>query len=195
VDETKVDEPKVEEEGDSPNGPTEKVVEKRSAEDTGGTGSSNDQRPVVLKKPKVEDKHGEKRPGDENTQSTRRVRFEEKHGEKRAGEETNQPTRRTKVIEPQGEKRKEMETDFEENIRSLQSQAHNLGLNAMDVLDIRGWKESEATMEKMAQKISQEKPMLVIGGMSGSSFSKLRNLPRFSEIGDKEDKAYLQSVI
>ena len=87
-----------------------------------------------------------------------------------------------------------METDFEEHIRSLQSQAHNLGPNAMDVRDIRGWKESEATVEKMAQKFRQEKPMIVIGGMSGSSFSKLRNLHMFSEIDYKKDKAYLQSV-
>ncbi len=165
IEETTVDEPKVEEEGEHPSVTTEKVVEKRSAEDTGGTGSSNDQTTDCLKKPKFENKQGEKRPGDENVQSTRRVRFEEKHSEKRAGEETNQPTRKTKVVEPQGEKRKEMETDFEENIRSLQSQAHNLGLKTMDVLDIRGWKESESTMEKMAQKIRQEKPMLVIGGM------------------------------
>ena len=140
-------------------------------------------------------KKGEKRPGDERAQSSTRVRFEERHGEKRLGEDTNQPTRRTKVIEPQGEKRKAMETDFEENIRSLQTQAHTLGLKAMDVLDIRGWKASESTEEKMKQKIKDDKPMIIVGGMSGLSFSKLRNLHRFSDIDDKQDKAYLQSVI
>jgi hypothetical protein len=58
-----------------------------------------------------------------------------KRGEKRLGEDTNQPTRRVKVAEPQGEKRKDMETDFEEQIRSLQTQANNLGLSKTDVLD------------------------------------------------------------
>ncbi len=59
----------------------------------------------------------------------------------------------------------------------------------------RGWKQSEGKVEKMAQKINQEKPMFVIGGMSGNSFSKLRNLQRLSEGDDEKDKAYLQSVI
>ena len=185
VDESNVDEPKVDNEVNSQKVSTERTVDKRNVEDTGGAGSSSDQRPGALKKPKVENWHGEKRPGDENVQSTRRVKFEKKHGEKRAGEENNQPTRRAKVVEPQGEKRKEMETDFEENLRSLQAQAHNLGLSKTDVLDIRGCIPSNATEEQMTQKMSEDKPMIFIGGLSGSSFSRLRNLQKFSAIVEK----------
>jgi hypothetical protein len=95
AEETKVEESNVEEEAESPNVPADKAAEKRSAEDTGGTGSSNDAGTSILKKPKVADKQGEKRSGDESTQSTRRVRIEEKHGEKRAGEEWRRNSEKT----------------------------------------------------------------------------------------------------
>jgi hypothetical protein len=153
-------------------------------EDTGGAGSSTDLRQSAVK-----------RQADENERPTRRVRFEDPHGEKRAGEDINQPTRRVKVVEPQGEKRKEMETDFEENIRSLQTQAKNMGLIAKDALDIRGWKTSNANKEQMTKKIIEEKPMIIIGGMSGSSFSRLRNLKKVSDTSEKTDKEYLQGVV
>ena len=148
VDETKVDEPKVEE---------TKVDEMKvdvstdtAPEDTGGAGSSTDHCQSAVK-----------RQADENERPTRRVRFEDPHGEKRAGEDINQPTRRIKPTELQGEKRKEMETEFEENIRSLQTQAHNLGLSTVDVLDIRGWKISNDAEEQMTQKIKEDKPMII----------------------------------
>ena len=76
--------------------------------DSGGAGSSTDLRGSAVK-----------RAGGDTDRPARRVRFEDQHGEKREGEDTNQPTRRVKITEPQGEKRKEMETDFEEHIRSL----------------------------------------------------------------------------
>ena len=88
-----------------------------------------------------------------------------------------------------------METDFEENIRSLQTQANNLGLSSAEVLDIRGWKASSAKAEKILDKINQDKPIIIIGGMSGSSFSKLRNLQKFSDTDDIKDRAYLQGVV
>ena len=80
-----------------------------------------------------------------------------------AGEDTNQPTRRVKVVEPQGEKRKEMETDFEENIRSLQTQAKSLGLTNAEVLDVRGWKISKEEGARMAEKIYKDKPLMIFG--------------------------------
>ena len=93
------------------------------------------------------------------------------------------------MVEPQGEKRKEMETDFEDNIRSLQTQAKNLGLTNAEVLDIRGWKTSTEEGAKMTEKINKDRPLMIIGGMSGSSFSKLRNLQKFSDGDDVKDRA------
>ena len=47
----------------------------------------------------------------------------------------------------------------------------------------------------MTKKISEDKPMIIIGGMSGVSFSRLRNLQKVSEIEEQKDKAYLHSVV
>jgi hypothetical protein len=44
--------------------------------------------------------------------------LEKKHGEKKVFDETYQPSGRVKAEDPKGEKRKEMETGFEEHIRS-----------------------------------------------------------------------------
>ncbi len=111
--------------------------------------SSSEPRPGAEKKQKVEEKHGEKRPGDQNEQSTRRVTFEE----------------------PKGEKRKELETEFEDNFRSLQTKATNLGPGKSEILDIRGWKVSAETTPKTLDKVQGEKPMVIIGESAASSFS------------------------
>ncbi len=92
----------------------ENTTEKRPAEETGGAGTSNNP----------------------NTASEKKLRLEEKHGEKRRGEEEEQQRRRQKIEEPKGEKRKEIETEFEQNLRCLDTQAANLGLTTAELWDL-----------------------------------------------------------
>ena len=79
-----------------------------------------------------------------------------------------------------------METRSEENLRRLETQAANLGLSTAELVDLREWKVSDAAAETTLDKVKREKPMVIIGGMSGTSFSKLRNLQSLSDVEEKK---------